>query len=224
MTPSATDTELLSAYLHGSEEAFRALADRYIGLIYATACRAAGPEVAEDVTQAVFIVLAQRARSIRDPQFLPAWLLKVTRYCAGDARRGALRRRKHEQRAAAMVAPLTTDDRPEASELVDLDAALQALSPSDRTTILLRYFREQSLAQVAISLEISEQAAKKRLTRALEKLRQRFLRKGVPLAAPVLATALGVALARQASAAPPALATKICGIALSNPQPPVRPH
>src|SRR5271169_1289426 len=121
-----TDRELLAAYSHGSQEAFRSLADRYVSLIYAAAKRQAPPHLAEDITQAVFILLAQRAHTLRDPNLLPAWLLKVTRFCAADALRSAQRRHHHEQKAAAMATPLTTDAPPPDLQHLEphLDAAL----------------------------------------------------------------------------------------------------
>ena len=211
MNNSATDRELLAAYLQGSHEAFRALADRYVGLIYATAKRQAPPHLAEDITQAVFLLLAQRAHTLRNPQLLPAWLLKITRYCAANARRSDQRRHHHEQKAAAMATTISPPplDTPDLDP--HLDAALASLSAPDRTALLLRFYNDHSLAQIAASLSISEEAAKKRVARALEKLRKHFLRRGLPLALPLLATTL----AQHSSAAPPALAAKVATAALT---------
>ena len=211
MNQIPTDHQLLASYLQGSQDAFHTLVNRYAGLIFSTASRIAPPALAEDITQAVFLLLAQRAHTLRNPQLLPAWLLKVTHYCAADARRAASRRKHHEQKAAAMATPFTTT--PPSPDPLEphLDTALQSLSPPDRTALLLRFYNDHSLAQIAASLNVSEEAAKKRVARALEKLRKIFLRKGLPLALPALATTL----AKQSSAAPPALITKITTAALT---------
>jgi DNA-directed RNA polymerase specialized sigma24 family protein len=99
-----TDRELIAAYVReGSQEAFRTLVARHLDMVYGRALRATrNAAMAEDVTQAVFIVLTKRAAHLPNPQLLPAWLLRVTDYCAADARRSATRRSRHEQEAAAM--------------------------------------------------------------------------------------------------------------------------
>src|SRR3954451_1120185 len=96
------DFELLSKYAHqGSQPAFCELVRRYVDLVYSSAARQVGdPHAAEDVTQAVFIVLTQKARQIRAGLVLSAWLLGVTRFAAKDHLKRARRRRHYEQAAA----------------------------------------------------------------------------------------------------------------------------
>src|SRR5678816_4163783 len=97
-----TDQELLAAYVTAHDDAaFRELVTRYARMVYQAAARqVADAHRAEDVAQAVLLVLARRARTIRDARLLPAWLLKTTQYCATNARLGDSRRRRHEQQAA----------------------------------------------------------------------------------------------------------------------------
>ena len=197
-----TDRELLTSFLQGNEDAFRTLTTRYVGLIYSTAKRQAPPHLAEDITQAVFLLLAKKAKTLRNPELLPAWLLKITRYCAANARRADQRRLHHEQKAAAMtptIAAAPTDPDDPDSLAPHLDTALLSLPSIDRTAILLRYYNNQPLTQIAHALNISEEAAKKRVSRALEKLRKLFTKKHLPLAAPLHAALL----AKNALAAPP---------------------
>src|SRR5438132_12637746 len=155
-----------------SQPAFAELVRRYVNLVYAAAKRQSGgdAQLAEDVTQAVFIVLAQKAKTVPPDRPLSAWLLKVTGYCAANARRQQARRDYHERRAAEMArhdshtsqhAPADWD------ELAPLlDECISCLRPADRDALLLKYFENKSLRQVGEALGISEEAAQKRVTRA----------------------------------------------------------
>ena len=92
-----TDVDMLRAFVErGDEEAFGGIVRGHLGAVYAAALRRVGdPGMAEDVTQAVFIVLAKKAKGIRDGRVLAGWLMEVTRHCAADARKMAGRRRVH---------------------------------------------------------------------------------------------------------------------------------
>src|SRR3954471_12589947 len=99
-----TDADLLREFAAGSQEAFAVLVHRHMSLVYASARRQVrDPHVAEDVAQAVFVILVRRARSLRTSPTIAGWLLKTTRHVSANARRSQHRRHKHEQ-VAAMLA------------------------------------------------------------------------------------------------------------------------
>ena len=177
-----TDSELLAAYRAGSHDAFAALVHRHLPLVYSAATRhTRNPALAEDIAQAVFILLAKHPHKVRSPQLLVAWLLRVTRYCAADARKSAIRQQRREREAAAMSTTSSSSSDP--VEIADhLDAALSLLTLADRTAVILRCLEERPLADVARELGLSEQAARKRVDRALYRLRQVYAARGVSLA------------------------------------------
>lgn len=178
------ELQLLREYAAtGSQPAFAELSRRYVDLVYSSARRQLRGDAheAEDVTQAVFLVLSRKAKSIPDNRPLSAWLIKVTSYCAANARRAKDRRTNYERRAADM-APITTAGESDADwESLSplLDQGLSKLPATDRDALLLRFLEKKSLRQVGDALGISEEAAQKRVVRAIDKLRGYFHRKGV---------------------------------------------
>jgi RNA polymerase sigma factor (sigma-70 family) len=172
--PSQTDDrELLRQFVSTkSAQAFEQLVRRNANMVYSAARRQLGDShLAEDVTQAVFLLLAEKAASIKGP--LAGWLLAVTFNACRNARRIAARRAFHETRAAAMK---LHDPQPQPEITWDdyaplIDAAMSKLGRGDRDAIALRYFRECSLREVGAFLGISDEAARKRVDRAVEKLR-----------------------------------------------------
>ena len=215
-----TDTELLTDYAStrdsraragDSRQAFAILVERYINLVYSAALRRTrDPHLADDVTQAVFIVLSQKAGKIRKAGLLPAWLLNTTRYAASNALRMQSRRQRHEQQAAAMKTttcdPLSVDCDSTGNDLIStLDDALAHLGRTDRSANALRFFQSRSIRDVGVQLGISEQAAAKRLGRALDRLRQFLARRGVTTSSATFESTL----TRSLCVAPPALAATI---------------
>src|SRR5580658_8071487 len=186
----ANDAQLLADYLAGgSEPAFARLVRRYIDLVYSAARRQVRDEhLAQDITQAVFILLSQKAAAIRNPVALPAWLLKTTHHVAANALREQRRRANHEKEAAAMT-PLVVEPQQHtmSQQVADvLDQALARLRERDRCAIVLRFLEGKSLIEVGNSMGISQAAAQQRVTRALARLRRLFARHGVHTPADVL--------------------------------------
>lgn len=211
----ANDMELLREYAqHGSEQAFRVLVDRHIDFVYRLALRHVGnPQLAEDVTQAVFVVLAQKAASISSGTILAGWLFRATRFAAANAKRAEARREHWEQKAIQMEPPATTP-LPEPDDITPLlGDALDLLPEADRAAILLRYFESKSMEEVGRTLGTTESAAKMRLSRAVEKLREIFRQRGVVVP---LATLVAVLSAQSAVAAPSGLAATVATTALLN--------
>ena len=180
-----TDLELLKQYGEGqSQEAFAELVGRHLEWVYGAAARRVHDrELAEDVAQGVFLALARRARakSLGREQALSPWLLRVTRCAAISALRAVSRRQRHEQKAAAMRPESTTRDSEAQWEEVAplLDDQVLRLGKNDQQAILLRFYERKSLAEVGNALGISEEAARKRVDRAVEKLRGMLGKKGI---------------------------------------------
>ncbi|HUR45676.1 MAG TPA: sigma-70 family RNA polymerase sigma factor, partial [Candidatus Saccharimonadales bacterium] len=208
-TVEATDMELLREYArNNAEPAFRALVERHLNMVHAVALReTAHPHLAEDVTQAVFIVLAQKAASIPSSTILTGWLFRATRFAAANVNRAEARREHWEQKAMESIMP--PDSEPEQITPL-LNEALGELPERDRAAILLRFFESKSMEEVGRSLGTTESAAKMRLSRATEKLRQIFRKRGMVVPASVL---MAVLTAQAAQAAPAGLTTTIAATA-----------
>ena len=204
---SGTDLELLARYTQQhAEDAFAELVQRHLGLVYSAALRQVrSPQLAEEVAQSVFIDFARNAKRLKPDTILTAWLYQVTRRTAIDVVRREASRQLREQIATQMNATNAT-----ASDWTDieplLDEAMQALDVTDRTAVLLRYFENKSLREVGASLGASENAAQKRLSRAIERLREFFAKRGVTVGASGLALVLS---ANAIQAAPAGLAVAI---------------
>ena len=181
-----TDSELLLAHLAGDQTAFGQLVRRHIDMVHAAAARQA-PDLADDITQAVLILLLQKASSLKNRPSLTGWLFTTTRLCARHARRAAGRRRYHEREAAMQW---TRADAADLTLLPLLDDALAALPAGDRDLILLRYLQERPLEELAAALRISVPAVTKRTQRAIERLRGWFSRRGRPVTASAVADVL----------------------------------
>jgi RNA polymerase sigma factor (sigma-70 family) len=209
------EKQLLGAYAREcSESAFGELVTRHIDFVYSTALRVVNGDshLAQDVTQIVFIELAREAGSLPGDVALPGWLYRHTCYTATKVVRTEQRRQSREQMAMEMRA-LDDKTRPE-WELVApyLDESLNQLSAPDRDAIVLRFLKQQDLRTVGAALGITDDAAQKRLSRALEKLRELLAGRGVSLTAAALASLLA---AEAVTAAPPGLALSVATAALT---------
>src|SRR5204863_2876362 len=181
-----------------AEDAFAELVRRHVNLVYSAALRQVrSPQLAEEVSQSVFSDLAQNAHKLRSGTILTAWLYQVTRRTAIDVVRREARRQLREQIATEMNAMnATAADWTHIEPL--LDEAMHALDETDRSAVLLRYFENKSLREVGRTLGTSENAAQKRLGRAVERLREFFSKRGVTVGASGLVVVL-VANAVQAA-------------------------
>ncbi len=211
-----TDTaQLLRQYVeHGSEPAFRELVERHLGLVYSAALRMVGGDahLAQDVAQTVFTHLARKAASLPPDIVLGGWLHRHTCFVAATAIRTERRRQARERQAAEMNA---VNDSPEPGweEVAPiLDEAMQGLDLSDRDALVLRYFERRDLRSIGAALGVSEDAAQKRVARALEKLRLFLTKRGVTLSAATLVTLLG---GQAVGATPTGLAATVTGAALA---------
>jgi RNA polymerase sigma factor (sigma-70 family) len=184
------DRELLDEFVKSrSQSAFRDLVQRHLPVVYSAARRMVrDSHLAEEVAQSVFTTLAQKAESIQPPQVLGGWLYNTTRYLAMHAVRTEQRRREREQTAFAMQSLNLPADVPEIAE--HLEPAMAELDAEDRDALVLRYLADRGLREVGVELGVSEEAARKRVNRALERLRLVLQHRGVVITSILLATAL----------------------------------
>jgi RNA polymerase sigma factor (sigma-70 family) len=212
------DFELVRCYAEErSEAAFAELVKRYIDFVYSAALRQVGGDahLAEDVVQSVFVDLARKAGSFAEHTVLSGWLYTGTRYAAAKAVRHEQRRRAREQESFIMQEPFNGATGESSWDTVQpvLDSAMHALSERDRNAVLLRYFENRPLSEVGARLGLSEDGARMRVRRALEKLRDLLGRRGVSSTSAALATLLAQ---QTVSAAPAGLAGNIVGTALTS--------
>jgi RNA polymerase sigma factor (sigma-70 family) len=206
---SLTDSELLRDYTERrSEAAFAELVRRHVDLVYSAALRMVrDPHLAEDVAQGAFVALVQNARQLADRPVLSGWLHRTTRNLSANIVRSDVRRRAREQEAAAMYELFSMEpDTVWENIAPHLDAALGELSDADRDALFLRYFERKSARDMAETLRITEEAAQKRLNRAIERLRELFAKRGVTIGSSGLAVAIS---ANAVQAAPIGLAITI---------------
>ncbi|HXR47314.1 MAG TPA: sigma-70 family RNA polymerase sigma factor [Candidatus Limnocylindrales bacterium] len=208
------DSMLLRQYAENqSDGAFAALVTRHINLVYSVALRHVGnPHNAEEITQAVFVILAKKAPSLRHDKALSSWLFQVTRLTASNFIRSETRRH-HREEEAYMQSVLEEDGTevwPRIAPL--LDTAVANLREKDRQAIVLRFYDGRNLREVGLALGANEDAAEKRVNRALEKLRKFFTRHGVYSTTAIIAGTISV---NSIQAAPVALAKSMTTVAIA---------
>lgn len=212
----SSDTRSLLADFarNGSESAFRELVIRYTNLVYSVAVRvvAGDAHLAEDITQTVFVDLARLAPKLSAEVMLGGWLHRHTCYVAATAVRGERRRQARERRAVEMNA-LEDHSETNLSEIAPvLDEAINQLGTEDRTAIILRFFEQSDFHSVGQLLGVSEDTARMRVNRALEKLRLVLRRRGATLSTAALATLLA---SEAIQGAPAGLAAALSATALT---------
>ena len=186
MVNRLTDQQLLREYAERtSEAAFAELLRRHIDFVYSAALRMLRDgHLAEDVTQGVFLALAKQAGQLATRPALSGWLLRTARNLAANMVRADARRRAREQNAIAMTQLTSTGDEAGWEEIAPhLDDALNELSDEDRDAVVSRYFQRRPAREIAEGLGISEDAAQKRITRAIERLRTLLAARGVTASA-----------------------------------------
>jgi uncharacterized protein (TIGR03435 family) len=195
-----------------SQDAFNEIVRRHLNLVYSAARRQVrSPQLAEEIAQSVFTDLARNAGKLKPGTILTAWLYSVTRWTAIDVVHKESRRQLREQIAVEMNdMNATANDWTQIEPL--LDDAMAALDETDRSAILLRYFENKSLREVGASLKISDDAAQKRVSRAVERLREFFSKRSVTIGASGLAVLIS---ANAVQSAPIGLAKVVATVAVA---------
>ena len=207
-----SDAQLLRDYAeHGDEAAFREIVTRHTDFVYSAALRQLNsPDLACDIAQSVFADLARKARPVSEKitgdSSLAGWLHRSTRYAALNQLRDNRRRLAHERQAMEQLFT-DSDPGPDWERIRPLlDEALDGLSDQDREALLLRYFKNRDFRAVGLALGVSDDAAQKRVRRAVENLREFFAKRGVTVGASGL---VAVISANAVQAAPVGLAASI---------------
>jgi RNA polymerase sigma factor (sigma-70 family) len=215
-----SDARLLREYAeHGNEAAFREIVFRHTDLIYSAAVRqSTSADLARDVVQGVFADLARKAQPLskllHENASVLGWLFRSTRFAALNQLRDERRRQARERQAmenvnsASEAAPLWDCMRPV------LDEAMSDLSDEDRDALLLRFFKNEDFKTLGRRLGVSDDTAQKRVSRALERLRGEFARRGVTTTAGALSTAIS---ANAVTLAPAGLAAAVSTASLIGP-------
>ena len=213
-----SDVQLLRDYAaHGNEAAFREIANRHAALVYSSALRqVTSPDLARDVAQSIFTDLARKApalaRALTENSSLIGWLYRSTRFTALNQLRDDRRRLARERHVMQHFDP-ASETAPDWDQVQPvLDEAMADLSDEDRDALLLRYFKNHDFRAIGSTLGVSDDAAQKRVSRAVERLREFFAKRGVNVGAGGLAVVIS---ANAVQAAPAGLAVSISAAALA---------
>jgi len=183
------DDQLLTHYARtGSDAAFSQIIARHLPLVYRTCRRELGSDtLAEDAAQVVFLLLARKAKTLRAGPSLAGWLFQTARFVAKDVRKQEARRTRREEAVMQETIHAPTVPASEWNTIEPLlNAALSSLKPADRDAVLLRFLEGHTLTETGALLGVSEDAARMRVTRALEKLRRYLSSHGAAVTSVVL--------------------------------------
>ena len=207
------DMALVREYARNrSETAFGALVSRHLNLVYSVALREVrDPHLAEEVTQAAFIILSRKAGALGPRTILSGWLCRTARYVSAEVLRSQRRRQKREQEAymQSLLNETESDAWMQIAPL--LETAMAQLGEQEHNAIVLRFYEGKALKQVGAALGTGQDAARMRINRALEKLRKFFARRGLTLSAALITAAVS---ANAVQAAPIGLATTVTAAAV----------
>lgn len=196
----------------GSDAAFAELVRRHINLVYSVALRRLDNSAeAEEVTQVVFIILARKAGSLRRETILSGWLYRTAQLTSANFRRAAIRREHREQEAFMRFVEDSETDVSWHRLAPLLEDAMLRLRPNERDAVVLRFFENRTVGEVARALGLEQAAAQKRVNRATEKLRKYFLRRGVRVSTSALLASIGT---HSVQAAPVELVAKVATTAV----------
>ena len=206
MSWTTDDMALLKEYARScSDEAFEVLVSRHINMVYSVALRRVGDaSLAEEITQVVFVILAQKAGSLGSNTILSGWLCRTARFASANALTIQRRRQHREQEAYMQSCQSETEAWRHIAPL--LDEAMAKLGHKDHDAIVLRFFEDKTMRDVGVGLGINETAARKRVNRAVEKLRDLLTQRGTTLSVPVIVAAIS---AHSVQAAPASLVATI---------------
>jgi RNA polymerase sigma factor (sigma-70 family) len=188
-----SDQELIAQFCaQRSENAFAEIVRRHVDHVHSAAMRMVrDPHLAEDITQAAFVALARSAGNLQNVAVLSSWLHGTVKNLSSSAIRCETRRRRREQEAIAMTGLQDTENNADwEATAPHLDAALHAMRAEDRDPLMLRFFERKTAREIAAALKINEEAAQKRVSRALERLREILARRGVKVGAAGLCATL----------------------------------
>ena len=207
---TSDDMALVQAYAaEQSEAAFATIVSRHVGLVHSAALRhLCDTHLAQDVTQAVFVILARKAGSLAPDTVLSGWLYRTTLFACADVRRREWRRQQREQEAIMETSIQTSDTQTVWAQLAPiLEEAMSRLRDRDRDALVLRFFENKSMKEIGATLGLEERTAQKRVQRALEKLRGSFARRGITFSAALISSAIAANSVHAAPASVNALAT-----------------
>jgi RNA polymerase sigma factor (sigma-70 family) len=202
------DMELVRRYAREkSEEAFATLVSQHVNLVYSVALRQTRDQhLAEEITQTVFTILARKAGSLSSKTVLSGWLYRTTRYASAKALT-LRRRRQHREQEVYMQSQCDQTETDSWKEIEPLlESAMAQLGNRDHNALVLRFFENRTFKDVSSTLGTTEAGAKMRVSRALEKLRAFFTKRGLTLSTAVIATALS---AHSVQSAPVGLASSV---------------